>query len=258
MAAWRGNVVGVLNNPTTARSSGIWSLAQQYLAVRAGVWPVPSGIIRSGLVLNLDAGNTLSAPGTGNTWFDLSPTGLNATGSSAITGGFLNDTQPYTTASTSILNTDTHTISIMLQINNTNGNWSKIFGYEPAGSDRSPGIWRWPTSRRLHWRYDPTNTSADFSVDSTVDDGGTQFVANRWYYLTVVKNGSTAVMYRDATRLGQKTVANPKTTGNSPIYLYPSYNQNTSRMAMVHIYNRALSDAEVLENFNIVRSPYGI
>ena len=36
-------------------------------------------IVTSGLVLNLDAGNTASYPGTGTTWTDLSGNGNNGT-----------------------------------------------------------------------------------------------------------------------------------------------------------------------------------
>jgi hypothetical protein len=82
--------------------------------------PEPT-IVTSGLVFNLDASNVDSYPGSGNTWFDISGSGLNATGSSPITGGSLKDSQPYTTASTDILNNNIHTIGFVIQINGTNG-----------------------------------------------------------------------------------------------------------------------------------------
>lgn len=40
---------------------------------------IHSGIVTSGLVLNLDASNTISYPGTGTTWYDLSSNPSNAT-----------------------------------------------------------------------------------------------------------------------------------------------------------------------------------
>jgi hypothetical protein len=217
----------------------------------------PNGV-SNGLVLYYDAGNLRSYPGSGTTLFDLSGNGISATGGSAISGGSLSDTQTYTTSTTSILNTDTHSIFMMLQINGTNGSWSKIFGYEPSGTDRSPGVWRWPSSRRLHWRYDPGNTGADFSVDAVGNEAGTEFTPNVWYYVGVTKNGSAARSYTNGTYLGQQTVATTKTAGNAAISLYPAYNQNTSKMALIQIYNRVLTDQEVSQNFNAVRDRFGI
>lgn len=215
-------------------------------------------LVTSGLLLHLDAGNPSSYPGTGTTWFDLSGNGLNATGTSAITQASLLDTQPYQTASTSALNTDTHTVMMVIQINASNGSWSKILGYEPSGTDRSPGVWRWPSTRRIHWRYDPNNTGADFSTNAVGNDLGTEFVPNVWYYVGVTKNGATATSYVNGVALGTQTVSNPKTAGNAAIRLYPEYNQGTSRMAIVHVYNRVLSASEIMQNFNGLRHRFGI
>ena len=222
--------------------------------ITALIGSISPSIVTSGLVLNLDATNTASYPGTGTTWFDLSPSGLHATGSSAITGQQLQANQPYTTASTGILNTDTHSLFFSIQINNTSGTWDKIFGYEAGGSDRTPGIWRWPSTRRIHWRYDPGNSGTDFSVDTVGDNAGTEFVANVWYYVGVTKNGSATRVYVNGQLIGTGSVANPKTAGATPIRLYPGYTQNSSIMRHVHIYNRVISDAEVLSNYNAIRS----
>lgn len=206
------------------------------------------GLITDGLVLYYDTANTLSYPGSGTTLFDLSTSGLNATGSTPISGGFLSDTQPYTTATTSILNDDTHTICMWIQINDVNGSWSKIFGYEPAGTDRSPGIWRYPSQRYLHWRYDPGNSGADFSSNA-IGGTGIEFSPGVWYYVAVTKNNSLATSYVNGKALGVQEVSFPKTSGTSTVRLYPAYNQGTSRMQVVQIYNRPLSSSEMSSNF---------
>lgn len=255
MSIKNGGIIGPPNVPSQLTAGGIWSLSNQYAAERNNRWPRP---LVSGISLLLEPRNPASYPGSGNTLFDLSGNAINATGGSALSGGFISDTQPYTTASTSILNTDTHSIFFMIQISGSNGAWSKIFGYEAGGSDRSPGIWRWPSSRRIHWRYDPNNSSADFSTNSIVDDGGTEFAPNTWYYVGTTKNGATAISYVNGVAIGSRSVSNPKTAGNAQIKLYPGYNQGTSRMGSVHIYNRTLSADEVLVNFNATRTLYGI
>ena len=212
-------------------------------------------LVTDGLVLVLDVGNEKSYPGTGTTWTDLSSNGLNASGASVISNGYLLDTQPYNTASTSILDTDYHSIFMMLQINGTNGSWSKIFGYTPSGTDRSPGIWRHPNSRRLHWRYDPSNTGFDFGPTSV----SSEFNANTWYYVGATKNGNILRGYSNGIEAHWTSLAaNPKTSGSSTIQLYPSYNQGTSKMAFIQIYNRVLTAEEIAQNFNATRGRFGI
>lgn len=212
-------------------------------------------VIASGLVLNLDATQYSSYPGSGTTWYDLSPSGLHATGGSAISGQALQSNQAYNTSSTSILNTDTHSLFMSLQINNTSGNWDKIFGYQAGGSDRSPGIWRYPSSRKIHWRFDPGNTDADFSATASTgyETSGTEFTPNTWYYVGVTKNGGTASVYVNGVKLADRGVANPKTSGNAAINLFPGYNGSAS-MRHVHVYNRVISADEALANYNAVKN----
>jgi len=248
-----GGLVGkITTTPTATSAVGKWNTSDQFIYKYQNLWT--GGINQSGIVLNLDAANILSYPGTGNTWYDLSPSGLNATGGSSITGQALQANQPYNTVSTSILNTDTHSLFFSIQINNTTGTWDKIFGYTPSGTDRSPGIWRYPSSARIHWRYDGGNSGADFDVTTVGgynEPTGTQFQANVWYYVGVTKNGATATSYVNGLKLGTSSVTNPKTAGNSTIQLYPGYT-GSSKMRHVHAYNRVLSDAEVLANYNII------
>jgi hypothetical protein len=207
--------------------------------------------VDNGLVLALDASSIESAPGSGTTWYDLSPSRLHATGGSAIVNRRVEQNQPYTTAHSNILNTDTHSIFFSIQLNGTSANYEKIFGYEAGGSDRSPGVWRWPSTRRLHWRYDPGNSSSDFSLSSIVDNSGTEFALNTWYYVGVVKNGATATRYVNGSVIGSSTVSSPKTAGTAQIKIFPVYS-SSSIIRHVHIYNRSLSTEEVLQNYNSI------
>jgi len=215
------------------------------------------GVVRSGLGLHLDATDPNSNIGINNIWVDLSNNGLNARGTSNISTNYLQANQPYTTNTTNLLNTDTHSLFFSIQINNTTGSWDKIFGFTPAGTDRSPGIWRWPNSARLHWRYDGSNSGADFDVTNVGgfnEPAGTQFQPNVWYYVGVVKNGGTATCYVNGSKIGTSSVTSPKTAGSSTIQLYPGYTQNTSKMRHVHIYNRVLTDQEVYQNYLAISS----
>lgn len=220
------------------------------------------GINTNGLGLHLDATDSNSNIGINNTWIDISNNGLNLRGSSNLTtgsSGFLNYNQYYYTPTTSLLNTDTHTICISLQINNSSGTWDKIFGFPAGGSDRSPGVWRYPSSRRIHWRYDPGNIGIDLSVNGVyndvADNNGTEFLPNTWYYICVTKNSNVVRAYVNGQFIGVKTNSPAtKTAGNANIQLFPAYTQDSSRIRHLHVYNRVLTDQEVYQNYLAISS----
>jgi hypothetical protein len=246
-----GRIVGPPNNPTVIRANGSWSSDEQYDLSVNQTW---IKVVTNGLVLLLDSTNPSSYPGSGTVWYDLSPTGLNFSGSDAsfmsVRDG-LRSGNSWASASTSILNTDTHSIFFNVRFNSTitwpqawEGNWQKIFTYAPPGTDRSPGVWRFPSERYIHWRYDAGNSDADFG-----DPVGTNFTTNTWYYVGVTKNGGTATMYVNGVQVGTSAVTNPKLAGNSAIILFESYTAGLANIDNVQVYNRALSGAEVTQNY---------
>jgi hypothetical protein len=224
-------------------------------------------ISTNGLVLCLDAGNTKSYPGTGTTWFDLSPSKLNFTvNASFINNQGLSTGASASSASTAILNTDIHSIFFMYKINSNvtypNGHsasWDKIFSYNAGGSDRSPGIWRYPSNRTIHWRYDPGNSDADFNSDAstTYPSSGTEFAVGSWYYVGVSKSGAVAKTYVNGKKLADRSVVATKTAGEAAITLWEYYLASAT-LNCVHIYNREVSEFEVQQNFNALRGRFGI
>jgi len=188
--------------------------------------------------------------------------------------GKFQDNYPYLTSyasqntvgtdSSSILNTDTHSIFFTIRFNTTSsygsngysGSWDMIFQFAPSGTDRSPGVWRWPGERSIHWRYDPGNSGCDFGKSA----GGTgdPFNIDTWYYIGVTKNGGTAKMYVNGLQVGTAGVSSPKTSGNAGVTLFPYYPQDLATMGLCQIYDRVLSDDEVFQNFSAIRGRYGI
>jgi hypothetical protein len=226
-----------------------------------------TGVVQDSLVLDLNTNATLSYPGSGANWFDTSQSKLvmagNASFISSGTSGLVSGST-WSTATTNILNNDTHSIFFMIRFNSSGsypngytGSWEQIFSYNSSGSDRSPGIWRYPSQRYLHWRYDPNNSGADFGP-SNLGGPGAEFNINTWYYVGVTKNGGTATSYVNGASLGTQSVSNPKTAGTSPVYLYPYYTNPLANINNILIYNRVLSDAEVSQNFTAIRGLYGI
>jgi hypothetical protein len=136
---------------------------------------------------------------------------------------------------------------------------TKIFSFNAAGGDRSPGVWRYPSERYIHWRYDPNNSGADFGQTSlNVGVGGTQFALSTWFYIGVTKNGATATSYVNGVSLGTSAVSSPKTAGNAAITLFPYYTSGLAELGCVHVYNTVLTASQVAQNFNAIRGRYGI
>lgn len=228
---------------------------------------ISPGIVQAGLVVDANTNATASYPGTGASWYDTGPNKLvfsgNASYISSGSAGIVSGVT-WSTASTDVLNTDTHTILFMIKFNSNatypngyTGAWEKIFGYNAGGSDRSPGVWRYPSNRYIHWRYDPANSGCDFAPNN-IGATGTEFALNTWYYIGVTKNGGTGTAYVNGVNLGGQAVSTPKTAGSSPIYLFEYYTNPLANLNNLAIYNRVLSDAEIAQNFSVVRTIYGI
>ena len=72
-----GSVIGSVVASSESSATGIWGLQNVELANRSNSWPIFN--VTSGLILNLDASNANSYPGSGTTWYDLSGNNKNGT-----------------------------------------------------------------------------------------------------------------------------------------------------------------------------------
>lgn len=224
-------------------------------------------IVTDGLGLYIDSGNTKSYPGTGTAWNDITNNGLNFTGNASYIvplSGAVAGAQWYT-GTTGLLNTDTHSIFFRIRFNSTvsnatgtSGNWDKMFGFPAGGTDRSPGIWRWPSNRWIHWRYDPSNSGTDFGVASTSLDTGNEFPLNTWFMVGVTKNGANTVIYVNGKPIGTGTVSNPKTAGTGTIYVMEGYANPLANLDNLLIYNRTITNSEVLQNYDALKGRLGL
>ena len=210
-------------------------------------------VVTRNLRVCVDGRNNLSYPGSGTTWFKVNGNGLDFSNGSFTTdpnGGFYlasggNDVD---TATTDALNTDFHTIMLILRFTGetgVTGGWEQFIGYYGGGTDRSPGIWRFPSNRRIHWTYEPGNTSTNFGATGL----DTDFPLNQDFLVTMRKNGSITDFWIDNIKYnGITNCANPKIAGNSVIRLYDYYTSGLMQIKYFAVYNAALSDDECYQN----------
>jgi hypothetical protein len=214
-------------------------------------------IVTSGLVLDLDAGMNSSFNNTGTTWTDLSGNGNNGTltngptYSSANGGSIVFDgTNDYVVVNNnaSILSSTAYTkIAWFYPTSFATGN--NIISGTSANSQHA--FWL-QGSNRL---YSGHNGSW-----STVLSTTTLFL-NTWYYGAVTFNTTTGWNLYLNGALENTNASTTTFSGDGRIQIGafdPGSNVFTGRIAQASVYNRALTAAEVLQNYNALKHRYGL
>jgi hypothetical protein len=247
---FNGNIMSVMVHNRSLSSTEI---LQNYYA---------GNTTTSGMVLFLDGNNIISYPKTGTVWTDMSPSNYSVTNCNFQTGrnnrlSLYSDGNNADIETSSILNNDYHTIEMVLMFKNTGdypngwtGGWEQFFGYFSGGSDRSPGVWRYPSERRIHWRYDPGNSGVDFGKNLA----GDQFDLNTYYHVLVTKNGGVAEAWVNGTFVNSNSVSFPKTSGNAVLRFFDYYSSGLMEIQVCKIYNRVLTNQEIYTNYNSLAS----
>ena len=197
--------------------------------------PISGNCLSNGLVLNLDAGNTASYPGSGTTWTDLSGLGNNGTlvngptyssdGGGSISLDGLDDYVNISTLSTSKISNG----SISFWRKSLNSNRWLMFG----GQNSSYFLMAVSTGNFYHSNIGSTVTIYEDSVPVLTDNRN-----SAWHYY--VAKGF------DLTTWTSVYISN-----------YTGYQYN-GLLSDIKIYNRQLSSAEITQNFNATKSRYGL
>jgi len=221
-----------------------------------------ANIITSGLVLALDAASKNSYPGSGTVWTDLSGNGYNGTLTNSPTfdsgnGGSIvfDGTNDYVNCGTPLTFTDSFTINFYFKTTAT-GSTKVIMGmYNGSGGDWWIGLADF-TPNRINFSFG-SPTKADISSTNAVNNGA-------WYNATCVYNKSTnsTLLYINGVLNSTGSVPTTITQaggnlmigtfGSSLGFYFPGNIANTQ------IYNRALSAAEISQNYNATKSRFNL
>lgn len=243
---------------TYNRALSAQEVKQNYDATK-GRYFTPANIVTSGLILHYDMSNYRSAPFSGNYIYDLSGAGN--------TGELLNG-PTYLGLNDGSLSFDG--VDDFIDVNSI----SSISG------DFTVGIWFYTTATSdIHYRrivdFDyvtgfwlgrngNTNSWGGGIIEPNAPYGiYLPFTNGQWHYLVSIRNGSTHTLYGDGIT---STVSNTVSTGNltsttklliarQPAGANQFFNGN---IAQVQIYNRALTQQEVLQNYNATKSRFGL
>ena len=223
---------------------------------------LPRMYTENGLQFYVDGGNTDSYAGSGTTWADVASNATNVTNSNmqiSKNGRYsLFSGTTASTPNTSLLNTDTHTVELLVMFKSTptypngwTGGWEKFFSYNGGGTDRSPGVWRFPSQRLIHWQYAPNYNGPNFGKNSANEE----FDLDTYYHIVVTKNGGTVQTFINGSLTNFVTgVSNPKSAGNAEVIFFEYYSSDLMEIQLCRIYNREIASDEVFANYLSVQN----
>jgi len=220
-------------------------------------------IVENGLVLCLDAANKLSYPRTGTTWTDLSGNSNNGTLTNGPTFSAGNQGSiVYDGVDDYISGTNNSSLQLLNDL--TIGAWVKLgsggnasqgifekmvnIGYSGYGITRQDDYFKFWTGSSGTFAY--TNSNITYSS------------GNNWYYVVGRRMAGNNRLFINS--ILQTDSQSPPLSDSGEVYVIGRYYSNIANyyfvgnIAHVFTYNRALTDAEILQNYNTTKSRFGL
>ena len=232
-----------------------------------------SSIVQSGLVMNLDASFKSSYLGTGTTWYDISGSGnnngtlTNGVGYSSTNGGVMtfdgvNDFVNCGNSST-FNQTNALTLSTWVKINSLSSE-NTLIGKQWCNLNQYSYLLYVNTQGKLI--FDTANSGACNGYFSAYTSTNSLSI-NTWYNVVISFTNASIKIYLNGQLIsGSLSGINTGLfVGNAPVLLgtYRGLSGNyasmlNGNMGSTLIYNTALSDSEVTQNFNATKTRFGL
>lgn len=227
-------------------------------------------IVTNGLVGCWDAGNPKSYPRSGTTWTDLSGQGNtgtlrnSTTYSSVNLGKFVLDgvNQDIDCGNNASINFDTGDFTVSIWFRRFTNVTNNLRVLSKAGSNDTAdatgaGFSFYGDDASLTFTVNPTGTR-------TFLGGAGQFdiSLNQWYNAVgLVQRGVSMRLYKNGDSGITTTAPVGSVSGSTSLYLGSNRGLNLywpGEISNVSLYNRALSDSEIKQNFNALRGRFGV
>ena len=258
---FNGNIANVsIYNRALTSSEVLQNYQAQFPAI------LGENIITNGLVLYLDVGYRTSYPTTGTTWTNVSgvsggtgtltngPTYNSGNGGSIVFDGI--DDKVDCGDSPTFRLSSTLTIQVIFNIN-TYGAWAGLIG-KNDNLKSVYGLNLSPSSQRLRFNYNNISPwTNNVETTSTISTG-------QWIIASVTYDGENVKFYINGV-LDKTQYIGPVTFDTSAGYPLDIGWDNpggdeyfNGKIAQASIYNRALTQNEIQQNFNAQKSRYGL
>jgi hypothetical protein len=243
--------------------------------MRMGMLVKPNAPLTDGLVLNLDAANINSYQGTGSTWSDLSSSSNHATLTVTPTNGsnglVFNGTTHYgsipsVSGVTDFTNTQKYSIEVWFNPSNGQVNSGEAELLEKWNKNNES---RYPFTLRYN---EGTNSMSIACYDGTTYKYVTitGFPVNTWKQFVGVFDfvSKTLTVYRDGVSVGSTSLVGINQVSNtSPVAIATRLTSTggaqsgimfKGTIGIIRFYNKPLTSAEILQNFNTYKTRYGL
>jgi hypothetical protein len=220
-------------------------------------------MITDGLMVYLDAANTRSYPGTGNTWYDLRgsinfalqnnpPFLANSAGGSI---GFTAANYHWATSSSSLSLMTRFTVEV----------WHYYTGVLTGAAPCIVTETYFGTTGQINYNLGSTLSGAGLRV-GYYNNGWNEssmyaLSANNWYHISGTFDGANFRLYINSVNQVTTPNGGTPTANTGGIRLMRRWDFDEywgGHLSTVKIYNRALSAAEIKQNFEATRDRYGI
>jgi hypothetical protein len=238
----------------------MFSRQNKYVAPDAAAVPFQApAIATTDLLLYLDAENPSSYPGTGNIWYDLSTNSNNGTiGTNTIAN-------TSTTPKKFTFNGTSSNVSFVSSKFNTPYTGKTVI--VAAKMDANFGTIRYRalfgnTGTRnfnLYIYNDGSNYQIHFSAGSWGLSDFVPLVTDQWYVFAATHDANTIRYYLNGVSVGSTTSAplqQYQSSSNEFLGMADNYWYGDINTAL--IYKRCLSPDEILQNFNALKSRFGL
>jgi hypothetical protein len=219
-----------------------------------GLWTSYSDIVTAGLLLNLDAGNPASYPGTGTAWTDLSGNGNNGVLTNGPTFNSANGGSIVFDGANDYVNVNSFA-NILPGNAYTKISWFYINSYMYNIISGGGG------AQHAFWLAGTNKLNAGHNGNWSTVISTTSLALNTWYFGAVTFNTTNGwALYvngiQESTSVSTTTFSG---TGGVLIGAFDlGANVFSGRISNALIYNRSLSPSEILQNYNAQKSRFGL
>ena len=235
-------------------------------------------IVQAGLILNLDAANPLSYPGTGSTWTNL-VTGNAVPSFSLSSGTYVNNdggvirfpsTGGFAESTSGFANLTKFTVEIWVKSAGTKGDQNPLtssnyapclFSEKVSGGTVNMALAynarAWSGATHNSYRY--TAAMGGWSTFEPTTNYGSDL--NNWVHIVATYNGSVLTLYRNGVSLGSRTTNINLRASSVGYYIAHRWDMGDGvygDYSTVNMYNRDLSLTEINTNFDAVKSRFGL